>query len=80
VFAGSIFTPDPFDPKAPPFYAANDGDVICLANFETAMLDLPILSSKDAADLVFVAWTARIPAEDTPVSVILEPVLPRKTK
>jgi hypothetical protein len=80
VFAGSIFTPDPFDPKAPPFYAANDGDVICLANFETAMLDLPILSSQDAADLAFEAWTARIPPVDTAVTVILEPVLPTKKK
>lgn len=80
VFAGSIFTPDPFDPKAPPFYAANDGDVICLANFETAMLDVPILSSKDAADLAFAAWTSRIPPVETPVTVILEPVLPTKKK
>jgi hypothetical protein len=80
VFAGSLFTPDPFDSKAPPIYAANDGDVICVANFETAMLDLPILSSKDAAELAFAAWTDRIPALDTAVTVILEPVLPAKKK
>jgi hypothetical protein len=80
VFAGSIFLPDPTDPKAPPFYGANDGDVICLANFETAMLDLPILSSKEAADLAFEAWTERIPALETRVTVILEPELPNKKK
>jgi hypothetical protein len=80
VFAGSIFTPDPFEANNPPIYAANDGDVICLANFETAMLDLPILSSKEAADLNFEAWTDRIPAMDSQVTVILEPVLPPKKK
>ena len=81
VFAGSIFTPDPFDTKAPPLYAANDGDVICLANFETAMLDLPILSSKDVGggDLVFEAWTDRIPPVERR-SLILDPVLTAKKK
>lgn len=79
VFAGSIFTPDPLDAKAPQFYGANDGDVICLANFETAMLDLPVLSSKEAADLGYEAWTERIPPLETAVTVILEPVL-SKTK
>ena len=80
VFAGSLFSPDPFDTKAPPFYGANDGDVICLANFETAMLDLPVLSSKEANDLAFEAWTERIPALETRVTVILEPDRPAKKK
>lgn len=78
VFAGSFHIPNRLDPKAPPFYAANDGDVICVANFEDALLDLPIQSSKDNDDLVFEAWTERIPALETPVVVILEPVLPVK--
>jgi hypothetical protein len=80
VFAGSILIQDPLDPKAQPIYGANDGDVICLANFETALLDLPILSSTDAADLVFEAWTERIPALETRVTVILEPVPAGKKK
>jgi hypothetical protein len=75
VFAGSFHIPNRLDPKAPPFYAANDGDVICVANFEDALLDLPIQSSKDNDDLVFEAWTDRIPPLETPVVVILEPVL-----
>jgi hypothetical protein len=80
VFAGSFLIPNRLDPKAPPLYAANDGDVICLANFDSAMLDLPIESSKDNDDLVFEAFTDRIPALETPVIVILEPVLPPKKK
>lgn len=80
VFAGSVLFANRLDPKAPPYYAANDGDVICLANFDSAMLDLPVASSKDNDDLLFEAWTERIPALETPVLVILEPVLPAKKK
>jgi hypothetical protein len=79
VFAGSFLIPNRLDPKAPPFYAANDGDVICLANFDDAMLDLPISSSKDNDELAYEAWTERIPALETPVTVILE-VVPAKKK
>jgi len=73
VFAGSILIHDPMDPKRKPFYAANDGDVICLSNFETALLDLPIMSTTENADLFFEAHTERIPPLATPVTVILEP-------
>lgn len=74
VFAGSQLVPDPFDKTKPPYYLANDGDLICVSNFPSAMLDLPIASSKDNADLVFVANTAKIPALETKVLVILEPL------
>jgi hypothetical protein len=70
-----VFFEDRFDPKAPPIYAANDGDVICVANFESAMMDLPIASSADNDALDFEAFTERIPPEGTSVVVILEPVL-----
>src|SRR5262245_28597837 len=79
VFAGSILFPNPEDNTKPPFYMANDGDVICVSNFETAMLDLPIKSPKDNDDLAFEAHTERIPPLETPVLVILEPV-PAKAK
>jgi hypothetical protein len=75
VFAGSHLFNDPLDKTRPPFYAANDGDVICVANFETAMLDLPVDSSKDNDDLAYEAHTERIPPLETPVLLILEPVL-----
>lgn len=78
VFAGSILMPDPLDKTKQPFYAANDGDLICLSNFDTAMLDLPVNSSRENADLLFEADTDRIPPVETPVQVILEPVLKLK--
>lgn len=80
VFAGSFHYPNRLDPKAPPLYAANDGDIICLANFDSALMDLPIASSKDNDDLVFWANTDAIPPLETPVLVILEPVPAMKKK
>jgi len=79
VFAGSRFSPPP-EKDLPPIYEANIGDVICVSNFDTAMLDLPVASSKDDADLEYEAHTERIPALGSPVVVILEPVLPAKKK
>jgi hypothetical protein len=74
VFAGSILLDNVFEKGGPPLYAANGGDVICVSNFEDAMLDLPINSSKDNSELEFEAWTDRIPPLDTKVAVILEPI------
>jgi hypothetical protein len=79
VFAGSVLFPNPEDATKPPFYMANDGDVICVSNFETAMLDLPIKSPKDNDDLAFEANTERIPPLETRVLIILEPA-PAKAK
>ena len=75
VFAGSQLLKDPNDPAKPPYYAANVGDVICVANFETALLDLPVNSSKENVDLAFEANTERIPPAGTPVRIVLEPIL-----
>ena len=80
VFAGSILIPDPLDNTKKPFYGANGGDVITVVNFEGACLDVPFLSTKDNAELDFVANTERIPALKTAVTVILEPVLEKKKK
>ena len=70
VFAGSGFWKDD-DGKE--HYKANGGDLICVSNFETAMLDLPISSSQANAELQFEAFTERIPPLGTPVIIILEP-------
>src|SRR5947209_1896473 len=78
VFAGSAFYPDPDDPKKPPLYAANGGDVICVSNFPDAMLDLPVNSPQEGAERVFEAFTDRIPPLGTPVTIILEPELGKK--
>jgi hypothetical protein len=77
VFAGSRFVKNPLD-DGKEYYLANDGDIICISNFETALLDLPIKSPKDNADLIFVANRERIPPLGTKVVVILEPVLEAK--
>ena len=78
VFAGSVMIPDPIDAAKKPFYAANDSDVICVSNFDSAMLDLPIASSTDDSNLSYEAYTERIPPLETPVLVILEPVAKKK--
>jgi hypothetical protein len=73
VFAGSHLLRDPDDKDKPAVYLANGGDVICVSNFETAMLDLPVQSSKETAELLYEAHTERIPELDTKVTVILQP-------
>jgi len=72
VFAGSGFWKDEDDPKAAPYYLANNGNVISISNFHDAMLDLPIASSKDNDALSFQCSTERIPKVGTKVMVILE--------
>lgn len=58
------------------FYAANEGRIICLTNFASALLDLPV-ESKDASPesggLDFIANSAMIPPLGTRVSVFLIP-------
>jgi hypothetical protein len=80
VFAGSHLIPDPFDKAKKPKYAANFGDVICISNFDTALLDVPFDSPKDNDDLTFETNTDKIPPEKTAVLVILEPVIEKKKK
>ena len=78
VFAGSRLVTNPLDPDGKKHYLANDGDVICVSNFETALLDLPIKSPKDDVERFFVANTRLIPPLETKVVVILEPVVEAK--
>jgi hypothetical protein len=75
VFAGSRFIPDPENP-AKPVYLANYGDLICTANMETAMLDLPIRSSGALESRLFTTNPDVIPPIGTKVVVVLEPVSP----
>lgn len=71
VFAGSVLYEDRITKK--PMYAADDGDLITVANFASAILDLPINSSANDADRMFTANTARIPPLGTEVFLILAP-------
>jgi hypothetical protein len=80
VFAGSFIRENPLDKNGPPLYGANSGDVICVSNFEDAMLDLPVASTSDNSELEYEAWTDRIPLPLTKVSVILEPVADKSGK
>lgn len=72
VFAGSVFTKDSETGKLQ--YGAEAGDLICVSNFPTATLDLPIESTELDNNLLFEAFTENIPPVDTPVRLVLVPV------
>jgi hypothetical protein len=76
VFAGSGFFEDPATKK--PIYMADDGDLITVANFASAILDLPFASTADDAGRIFVPNTDRIPPRGTPVTLFLRPRLPER--
>lgn len=72
VFAGSGFYVD--ERTGERFYQADgSGDLICVSNFSTATLDLPVKSSSEAADLLYEGFTGRIPARGTQVRLVLIP-------
>jgi len=69
VFTGSGFWRDPTDGTE--HYEADAGDMICVSNFPSAMLDVPIASSDANDDLIFEAFEGRVPPHGTPVELIL---------
>ncbi|MDA7978900.1 MAG: YdjY domain-containing protein [Pirellulales bacterium] len=71
VFAGSKFVST--GEGQPEHYTADDGYLICVSNFPTAMLDLPIASTDSNARLMFEAFEGRVPAVGTEITVVLEP-------
>ena len=72
VFAGSQFSKN--ETTGERFYHADgEGDLICVSNFPSAVLDVPVKSSDSDASLMFDAFTERIPPRGTPVTVILTP-------
>lgn len=71
VFAGSGFWVD--DETGTKHYHADAGDFICVSNFPTATLDLPIKSSQENTDLMFEAFTDKIPEKGTKVRLVLIP-------
>ncbi|QDU76202.1 hypothetical protein Pan97_32470 [Bremerella volcania] len=58
-------------------YAAEGGELICVSNFKSSMMDLPVPSTDVNNDLWFEAFTENIPAEGTKVRLFL---IPRKDK
>lgn len=72
VFAGSRFWTDPETGRQ--YYQAEGGDFICVSNFSTATLDIPVESSQSNESLEFEAFTERIPPLGTPVRLVLKPM------
>ncbi len=77
VFGGSSFWEDETTDQR--YYLAEDGDLICVANFHSAMLDVPIESTQSNDLLMYDAYTERIPPLGTEVWVRLKPV-PEKSE
>ena len=71
VFAGSGFWVDG-DQR---FYYGDAGEFICVSNFPTATLDLPVESTQANEELLYTAFTENIPPRGTPVQLILKPRL-----
>jgi hypothetical protein len=70
VFAGSGFHKD--EETHQESYLAEGGDVICVANFPSATMDLAVRSDDSQNGLTFTAFTERIPKVGTPVRLVLE--------
>ena len=75
VFVGSSFWEDESTGRR--HYNADGGDFICVSNFSTATLDLPVESSPSDDDLLYEAFTERIPTVGTRVRLVLVPRLDR---
>jgi hypothetical protein len=71
VFAGSQFYEDPTSKQKR--YAAEEGDLITVANFGSSILDLPIESSANDAERAFATNTEKIPPIGTEVYLSLGP-------
>ena len=72
VFGGSGFWKDPRSNQE--YYSADGGDMICVSNFASAMMDIPIASSAEASQLMYTPFTERIPERGLPVRVVLVPI------
>jgi hypothetical protein len=75
VYGGSSFWRDDDGTER---FSAEDGDFICVSNFTTAMLDLPVESSDQLSDLQFMANPERIPPVGTDVLLVLAPKIEPK--
>jgi hypothetical protein len=71
VFAGSLLIPGE-TPDDPPVYAADAGDLITVANFTGAILDVPLESSASDASRSYAANTDALPPLGTRVWLVLK--------
>lgn len=74
VFAGSGFWKDP--DTGDEFYHAEGGELVCVSNFSTAMMDLPIESSDRDSLRLYQAFTENVPPIGTRVKLTLTPIAP----
>lgn len=77
VFAGSKMYRDE-ESRKEIYLADSSGDFICVSNFSSATLDVPVQSSDSNASLLFEAFTENIPPLGTPVTMVLTPKLAPK--
>lgn len=75
VFGGSGFWKDPEDNKE--YYRGDGGDMICVSNFASATLDLPVESSNSNDFLLYRANPEKVPPLETRVYLLLKPQLPK---
>jgi hypothetical protein len=76
VFAGSSYWTHPNTGER--FYQGDGGDFICVSNFPTATLDIPVESSQSDQELLFEAFTERVPTVGTKVRLVLVPAADTK--
>jgi hypothetical protein len=74
VFGGSAFWKDPVEGKE--HYQADGGDLVCVSNFPTAMLDLPVESSQSNQALLFEAFEGKVPPVGTEVELVFSAAAP----
>ena len=74
VFAGSQMYRDEETGKEH-YVADGTGELVCVSNFPSATLDVPVKSSDSNDYLIFEAFTEKIPSLGTPVTMVLTPKL-----
>ena len=72
VFTGSMFMVNRDGRRM--YMGDADGELICVSNFPSAVMDVPIESSGDNDSRLFIANEAKIPPCGTPVTMILKPI------
>lgn len=72
VFTGSMFMVNRDGRRM--YMGDADGELICLSNFASAVMDVPMKSSGDNDSRLFIANEAKIPPCGTPVTMILKPI------
>ena len=71
VFGGSVLETDPDSGRT--YYYGDGGELVCVSNFSTATMDLPIESSQSNDALTYEAFSENIPEPGTKVYVVFKP-------